>query len=560
MNGYNQYFASPLSSSYAGSDPGFVQRSLWRVSYAGCAMANATNFTTVPGGRRRSSENIVQGPVDDQIYFVPDGWTVEKGTQSTCDTEFSVTVSQSSYDYSLNNADSTSISAGAFGVSVSYSDDSTSFQQQNEQSSLILTQAGAECVNYVMTLDTSNPPKTSNTFLYTISNLDTENDTWYKFFDMYGTQYPTQIMFGARYGYSCYLSEDSYTSYSNSSDTTTVKGSASTTPAPTEKSASTDIIKTQVTEKVRNTFSVAVTGSDASSTSENDSSSDYFSETKEFSLGSKMPRSVNGTPDIQSWAEKVNAEPMPTRYDLVSICQHPALTSLKATCDQFATSYCTNYLNKDSPEKCDVPSQPECVWDIQCPAYNDCIDGTCVEQPWCTFSIYDNNDNKLVYGPVYYVNNETGFTFWYSKDWGNAIEHGKYSGGCAKVELFDDDYWLSTDNHCQQGNKDNLKLSNYDYDDEQSFDLQTKIDDGDYYDLNHDTCGVHLTPKQDWVNRRRDPDAAPPTPAPTPAPTTGILCSCTASSSRNYTCTDGTSGRCGNGFVCASVVPFSLAT
>lgn len=51
----------------------------------------------------------------------------------------------------------------------------------------------------------------------------------------------------------------------------------------------------------------------------------YFSEKREFSLGRRMPNEGGAA----EWVKLVDGEPMPVRYGLESICEHPALASKK---------------------------------------------------------------------------------------------------------------------------------------------------------------------------------------------------------------------------------------
>merc|ERR1712187_875278 len=86
-----------------------------------------------------------------------------------------------------------------------------------------------------------------------------------------------------------------------------------------------------------------------------------FQEEKEYSLGMRLP--ADGS--VEDWITDLDAEPMPTRYGLESICNHPALAPKRADCEKYADSYCPKHLLKSEPRlSCEAPQEVECLWDL----------------------------------------------------------------------------------------------------------------------------------------------------------------------------------------------------
>merc|ERR1719277_1397459 len=93
----------------------------------------------------------------------------------------------------------------------------------------------------------------------------------------------------------------------------------------------------------------------------------HFSEFQEVTLGRRFP-SEGGA---EAWVEQSGGEPMPIKYGLESICEHPALKDQKSVCETHAATYCKDYLTKSGSNdgfgsECTPPQKPECTWDLDC--------------------------------------------------------------------------------------------------------------------------------------------------------------------------------------------------
>jgi len=209
-----------------------------------------------------------------------------------------------------------------------------------------------------------------------------------------------------------------------------------------------------------------------------------FTETKEYSLGKKMP--VGGA---KEWVKLAEGEPMPARYGLVSICEHPAVAKKKSDCDKYSKTYCANYLgNADEEATCAEPDEPECTWDSDCLPYHHCSNQVCVEEPPCYAKIYQsgwlNGDPKILPLDKPVVNSEFGdgrFVELYPRK----IRSYWVSGGCKEVIIMDED-------KCRESYSDNeVKSMRRDNDPEWNNDLRD--------DLSNDVCKLKLTAKSTWV-------------------------------------------------------------
>jgi hypothetical protein len=475
MYGYNHHFASPISTEQAGTDPGFKHRRLWDVDYTQCQTAELVEFKALPGGQRRradSTSSVLHGPSTEKTFFVPDGWTVRKGVATACEAQFEKPdVSESSFDYQDKVKDSWKLTLTLPSESaVSYSTESEQFAKNNGEEKKMLVQTSAECVDYIMQINSTNPPTPSKSFKFIVDQLTdsvfSSAEAWYKFFDMFGLSYPRELIFGARYGYSMWLDQQEYTIMSSTSEKTTVSATVAYATGPIGAKISATAASTEET-----------------TTSSNESVSNFFQEIKEFSLGARMPKG----PNISAWTNIVGVEPMPVRYDFLSICEHPALNSKKRACKKRRDTYCTEYLNAENPAGCEPQPKPECLWDVQCPDHHDCNEGKCEEQPSCEITVYSDNNyqgsRRKTYGPVYWQQAPAGKVFTLG-DMEDYINSAKWTGGCEEVLFFDED-------NCREFDEDNIAKSN------RQSDAGGGIGDIKW-DLQEDTCKVKLMAKKQW--------------------------------------------------------------
>lgn len=186
------------------------------------------------------------------------------------------------------------------------------------------------------------------------------------------------------------------------------------------------------------------------------------------------------------WVKQIDGEPMPFRYGLKSICEHPAFASKKSQCEAAHKTFCTGHLAKASEEpiNCDPAAKVECTWDMDCLPHHSCTpEGTCEEAPVCNVEMYANpgfGGTKKVLGPVYYTDAPMGKVI----DWpdNDDLDSVKVSAGCAEVILMDAD-----SGGCLEKRYDNIILG---------------AKSGAYensnlpYDLEDDVCAVKLTAKK----------------------------------------------------------------
>merc|ERR1712150_202559 len=145
---------------------------------------------------------------------------------------------------------------------------------------------------------------------------------------------------------------------------------------------------------------------------ESKSHESYFEDTQEYSLGKRLPNSGG----VQAWMKLSGGEPMPVRYGLRKVCEHPALKLKKRQCEQAWNTYCRVHLTKSTPGfDCNKnKKKPECVWDQECMPYSKCVKQKCVREPDCTLTMYKTKKFKgkqTQYGPVYYSETPQGQIF-----------------------------------------------------------------------------------------------------------------------------------------------------
>merc|ERR1712129_62685 len=159
-----------------------------------------------------------------------------------------------------------------------------------------------------------------------VADRVSKEDEWYRLFDMFGVHYPTKMYFGAKYGLTTYMSQGSYA-------TVTQKSSAFSVGAEVTKKVEVNYKKMS---KVKASVTVGAEYGEKSSQGISKNNEQLFQEEKEYSLGKRLP--ADGS--VEDWIKDLDAEPMPTRYGLKSICNHPALAPKKADCEKYADSYC----------------------------------------------------------------------------------------------------------------------------------------------------------------------------------------------------------------------------
>eukprot|EP00931_Biecheleriopsis_adriatica_P059166 TRINITY_DN35363_c0_g1_i1.p1 TRINITY_DN35363_c0_g1~~TRINITY_DN35363_c0_g1_i1.p1 ORF type:complete len:1499 (+),score=286.83 TRINITY_DN35363_c0_g1_i1:42-4538(+) len=282
----------------------------------------------------------------------------------------------------------------------------------------------AECASYWAKLDEKNPPEVEPSFK-TLVDTATEDDHFWQIFDFYGLHYLNEVVFGARYGSSQYITESSFQTYSKQEKSLSLDfGIAVSVPIKEVPGAS-------VTSG--RDFSVGWGGSktDASRVE------NYFEQRKTFSIGKAMPKG-----GIEEWMKDLDGEPMPIKQGMVPMCNHPVFSNKRDECRQAMDSYCHKYLKISEPEaKCSPSKKTQCLWDFDCEEPNTrCTrEGVCEKKPGCTLELFSRTSyrgSKKVVGPIYYKPSAPLVIEDLEKyGWAGKARSIKASGGCNQITL-----------------------------------------------------------------------------------------------------------------------------
>jgi len=403
--------------------------------------------------------------------LVPDGWKANYGISAFCDTNFQTEEIKSAYEYE----ESSSINLNPYGITIgigdfsfSLSHESKEFFSSNSKYKKAMYKTSAECVEYTIVMD-GEPPSTSNNFQYAVDSLENEVD-FYHLFHVFGLHYPTTVVFGARFGQQQTIRESSFKELSKKTVTSSVSAEVSKSYEKTVKGVT-----------LEGTVAVKVEYKKEEETSESREFEDAFEERKEFSLGKKLPPGG----DVGKWVAAATSEAMPIRYALSSMCEHPALASKKATCEEYHKTFCRKFLAKlDSEVRCQQKRKPECLWDMDCLPHHVCLEGACLREPDCKVYIYpyvDLNGNAREFGPYYFGEAPQGRLV----SLGGDVKSLKVSAGCEEVVFFDQD-------KCKDNYKDNVVIENRNFNTVKSIASLSK-------DLRNDVCKMKITPKKYWA-------------------------------------------------------------
>eukprot|EP00930_Biecheleria_cincta_P097880 TRINITY_DN89564_c0_g1_i1.p1 TRINITY_DN89564_c0_g1~~TRINITY_DN89564_c0_g1_i1.p1 ORF type:complete len:1514 (+),score=293.40 TRINITY_DN89564_c0_g1_i1:171-4544(+) len=415
---------------------------------------------------------------------VPDGWRAQVGKSAYCEAFSKTKTIQSPFQYQraaediLTDGWLTTLDVGDH-YSFSYSEEAKEFSEANGDRKKLMVMSSAECVAYVLEMeDLENaPPPSSDSFKVVADSAITELE-FYLLFDLFGLQFPTRVVFGARYGFTQYISEISYSSLKTYAE----KAFGSATAYQEVDSG---LFKDEPF-KISGKLSLTLARNDSSSDKQSTSVSQFFEQRKEFSVGKRLPE--NG--DMDEWTKDVISEPMPIKVSLKSICEHPVFKGArKRDCLKFAATYCNKHLRKLRPDISCAPLQdPECVWDLQCPHRHVCNEGICVPEPSCSVTAFKDDKFKgasKTYGPVYYQEGKDGEVIDLGGAMDDDISSFKISGGCAEVVLMDED-------NCMETHEDNLVIDN-------RLTNTEKARERLPWDLNDDVCKMKLIAKKSWV-------------------------------------------------------------
>lgn len=442
-------------------------------------------------GAKDRDTGLMSGEDLQETLKVPDGWEVVHSKKAYCEKEFKSSEIRSQFDFEREQKDSFNLAGGILDlgpVSISYSSESREFRKNNGKSKQALIKTDAECVVYVLRMkDPTKPPATSANFQWSVDEIgkvgDPSMEDFHSLFDMYGMSYPTEIVFGARYGFSSWVTKSKYTDIKENSQKSSVKVEAT--------------VQLGGFKGVGVEATAGVESSQETSSKSAKNLEKSFQEVKEFSVGKRIP----DTGGVQSWLKDVGVEPMPIRYALASMCDHPALKSKKSECEQAKASYCPDHLQKMEEDiSCAPPTEPQCLWDIDCGAPNHyvCHDGECAERPFCEVTMYSGrglsgSSSKLnipgssVSTKMYQRDFPTGKFIRLSGWWEGEIESLRFSGGCDEVVVIDEDA-------CKSTYVDNLVLSGRSNDNEKGSNLP--------WDLAEDSCAIEIWAKEEWTHGR----------------------------------------------------------
>jgi len=549
MYGYNHYYGAPFSTKYAGTDPGFQARGLWKVSYKTNATGSEAKYLRMPmagdekyfvvvdnpcvkntndwvssggnflrafahlakakqslryetgcKGKNRFIVKVVSGEIDSESpetvdgedqtkgltndyhalipdggakqamlqklkqYVegnptdttvmtapepledrVPDGWKVTKAKgEAFCDDDFKTQTVHDANSYEKMTGMSLGIpktkvamkgTGGSFGLSFEKKEMLKTSGERKER----MTSASIECATYYAEIDDleNNPPVTEPSFQYLVDLIKDEEDFW-RIFDLYGTHFPDELVFGSRYGISQLISQSSFETYQMKETGLSLDfGVGVGVP-----------IKGVPGARVQVNRDVSVGYGNKEEKSE--SVSKYFHEKKSFSVGKRMPAG-----GVQDWKKDMESEPMPIKFSLVPLCKHPAFKHANsaedmstsedktAACESAADTYCEKHLKQMHGDlTCGPTPKVECLWGIDC----DKIDGaemrctplgTCEKLPTCDIALYDGgefNGAKKKLDTVYWKPNELIKVIDLEPlGWKGKTSSMVISGGCAKV-------------------------------------------------------------------------------------------------------------------------------
>ena len=157
------------------------------------------------------------GQTADCRYSVPQGLVIIPDV--SCVTSFSSTTVQTKYEFSKALSVSASVSGGGWGVSFSASAGYKKSSSEISTGEHVYILSTASCNYYFSKLIMHGAPRFDDNFMkwvYKLNDTNSRHDEFKKiyndFFDTYGTHFPTEVTFGARYTYEHKMSSQKYES------------------------------------------------------------------------------------------------------------------------------------------------------------------------------------------------------------------------------------------------------------------------------------------------------------------------------------------------------------
>lgn len=234
------------------------------------------------------------GQTADCRYSVPRGLVIVPDV--SCITSFSSTTVHNRYDYDKALSVSASVSGGGWGVSFSASAGykQTSSEIVTGESVFILSTAN--CHYYFSKIISDRSPMFDDVFLqwvYKLNATEWHPELYFNFFETFGTHFPTEVTFGARFTYEYKMNSKSYES---------------------KKSTGVDV---GVQASYSGLFSAG--GGFNMDSSQKQAASEFSKDvtTRTITVGAAPP--ANG--DAMTWASEVKNSPVPTAYKLSSLEQ-----------------------------------------------------------------------------------------------------------------------------------------------------------------------------------------------------------------------------------------------
>ncbi|KAH3850754.1 hypothetical protein DPMN_093227 [Dreissena polymorpha] len=232
------------------------------------------------------------GMTADCRYSVPCGLVIVPDV--SCVTSFSSTTVQTKYEFSKSLSVSASVDSGGWGVSFPASAGYKKSSSEMSTGEFVFIISSAKCNYYFSKLITEEAPDFDPVFVKKVHTLNATGqnpELYHEFFETYGTHFPTEVTFGARFIYEHKMSSTKYESETKSGVNVAVQASYS------------------------GMFSAG--GGFNMDSDQRQSASDFSKsvETKTITVGA--PPLSDG--DAMTWASHVKTSPVPTTHKLPSI-------------------------------------------------------------------------------------------------------------------------------------------------------------------------------------------------------------------------------------------------
>lgn len=358
----------------------------------------------------------------------PDGWDVVRskgGAWCESDMKTHMVTSAHKYEKATSSAfgvPKTGAAYGGTGFNFGLSYEKSDFLSVKGDQSRKMAMASSECGSYYATIkDLENNPPETEPALEALVKIANGDEDYYLIFDQFGLHFPEEVVFGARYGTTQYITKSSFETYQQSQESLSLSFGISVA-VPTKVPG----VKLKASRDVKLGYS----GTEEASESVNK----YFNERRTFSVGKRLPAG-----GIEEWKKDMKGEPMPIRFSLVEMCKHPVFKKKPSACKQAWDSYCEKHLRRMHPDlHCGEAPASECMWDIDCPeAYTRCDAAMCVPRPRCTVTMFSESNfggQQKTLEPLFWEEHRPFHVVDLNNHgWRGKMKSIKLSGGCGKV-------------------------------------------------------------------------------------------------------------------------------